>query len=99
MNRIYYKLTQEEAEDLCKKLNVKLPITRKELGMKDREFIDNIHKYRIWLNKAESIAITPCHYYDGITHQFSHEVIGSTTNSHISQFIRKTNMPVRIFTY
>ena len=99
MSEYYYKLTPEEAERLCEELNIKLPPTRKELGMEENEFIVDIHKQRVWLNKAKSIAIQPCHYYDGITGQFSHEIVSLTTQSHFSQFVNKHNVPVRVFTY
>jgi len=99
LSEYYFKLHYREAQKLAKKIGIKLPKTRKQLKIKDKKFIKNIEKHRVYLNKARSIWIQPCHFYDGIKHQFSYEIAHITSNSAFSRFVNKHRVPLRVFTY
>lgn len=99
MSEYYFKLHFREAQKLAKKIGIKLPKTRKQLKIKDKKFIKDIWKHRVYLNKARSIWIQPCHFYDGIKKQFSYEISHVTSNSAFSRFANKYRVPLRVFTY
>jgi len=99
MSEYYFKLHYREAQQIAKKIGVKLPKTRKQLKIKKGKFIKDISKHRVYLNKSKSIWIQPCHFYDGIKQQFSYEIAHITSNSAFSRFVNKYSVPLRVFTY
>lgn len=103
MDEYYFKLHYDEARKIAKKFDKKLPPTRRKLKVKNtdkqRDFIKDIHKYRIYLNKARTIYMQPCHFYDGIKHQFTHEIGHFTTNSAFYRWAKSNSIPLRSFTY
>lgn len=103
MSDYCYKLHYDEARKIAKKFERKLPPTRKQLKVKNtknqREHIKDINRYRIYLNKARSIYMQPCQFYDGINHQFTHEISHLTTNSAFSRWAKANSIPLRVFTY